>query len=261
VRIDNSSYAGLPDRMITRLQIDQTDTSGKTFLVVLAGNSTDAVWITRNGGQWWQAAASPIVSGGAPGGQLLSASLCPGPATNTLYAELVGFGAIRSDDGGQTWFTTPRWSGLNLAVEYKHYDRDPHSNQLMPIFRVRNLGSVTVPAGDLRFQYLFTPEGDAAQTYWCDWSPMCIWTSSGCSNITGTVNGGLLEIIVGQTSATVAPDQASGEIQGRVTKSDWTAYDQSNDLSFIADAYDWRLNRHVQLRDAQGRWLWGTFVP
>jgi hypothetical protein len=256
------ALAAATDSAVTRVQIDRRDASGNTFLAVKAGTSGSPVRLTRDGGKTWQATEKAIVSAAGPSAAFLSASISAAPGATTLYGQLANIGGVRSDDNGQSWFTTARSSGRNLAVEYKHYDRDPNSNQLMPLFRVRNLGSVAVPLGGLSFSYLFSPEGTAAQTYWCDYSPYCQWGSAGCTTIAGVVTGGTLKVsIASSVSAQVAPSQVSGEIQGRVAKADWTPYNQSNDFSFIASAYDWQINRRIVLADREGHWLWGTTTP
>ena len=253
VRLDQGLSANLPDRVVTRVQVDDR-LSPPAILAVFGGANSQSTWTSMNGGQTFVPSQNPIVSGGNPKPSVISGSLSPLAGDTSIYGQVIGSGAIRSDDNGQTWFQTSRWSGKNIAVEYKHIDTSD-GNQLYPALRVKNLGSVAVALNSLKFQYRFTPDGTASQTFTCDYSPF------GCNNIAGTIaNGGLLQLVIANTSATVAPGQSSGEIQGRVAKSDWSIYNQSNDYSFVREALTWRQNRHVQLFDAQGTWLFGTFA-
>jgi hypothetical protein len=62
-----------------------------------------------------------------------------------------------------------------------------------------------------------------------------------------------------KVQALVPAGQSSGRIDVRVNKSDWSAYNQADDISFISSATDWTLNRKVVLQDATDTWLWGLF--
>jgi hypothetical protein len=251
-RLDQGYSSNLPDRVVTRVQVDDT-TTPPAILVVFGGANDKSTWISQNGGQSFSSLRNPIVSAGNPRPTLLSASFSPLRGDSTLYAQVLGSGAVRTDNGGVAWFQTPRWSGKNIAVEYKHLDR-ADSNQLYPNFRVKNLGSVPVAIKGLTVRYTFTPDGSVAQNYACDFSPY------GCSNISGTVTGGSLTVSYANVNATLSENQSAGEVQNRVWKVDYSNYNQSNDYSFDKTAYDWQLNFHVQLSDAQGNWLWGTFA-
>jgi hypothetical protein len=251
-RLDQGYSANLPDRIVTRIQVDDT-INPPAILAVFGGANNQSTWISKNGGQAFAPMQNPIVASGNARPTVLSASLSPNRGDATLYGQVLGSGAIRSDDSGQTWFQTPRWSGKNVAVEFKHLDRTD-GNQLFPVFRVKNMGSVPATLKGLTFNYWFTPDGTATQSYACDSTPY------GCSNVRGAVSGAMLTVTYSNVSATVPVNQSSGEVMGRVWKSDYSAYNQNNDYSFSRDAYDWQLNRHIRLTDAQGNWLWGSFA-
>jgi hypothetical protein len=252
-RLDNGYYSPLPDRMVTRLQIDERDAGGKTFLAVFSGTGTTSTWITRTGGSAWLPASVPVTQVAGPYPNILTASLSPAPSGTTLYAQGVNLGAVRSDDDGATWFRTPRWSGRNVAVEYRRNDSNVTGNEIKASFRVKNLGSVPFAMDSIAISYAFTPDGNQAQTY------TCFYSDYGCQNISGTVAGGTLMLDFVNVHATVPAGQSSGRIDVRVNKNDWSAYNQSNDISFIASATDWTLNRKIVLQDSADAWLWGLF--
>lgn len=109
-------------------------------------------------------------------------------------------------------------------------------NQLYPRFKVVNTGTSTINLSDVKVRYYYTADGTQVQTYYCD------YTTAGTANVTGVVNllatvkptaDSYVEIGFKAGAGTLAPG-AQLEVQGRVAKSDWSNYNQSNDYSFDA---------------------------
>ncbi|MGB8451132.1 MAG: X2-like carbohydrate binding domain-containing protein [Anaerocolumna sp.] len=122
----------------------------------------------------------------------------------------------------------------NLEVQMYNNGTAASTNSLSPQFNIINNGSVPVDLAALKLRYYYTLEGTASQTFWCDWS------SVGSSNVTGTfVNMSTpkttadcyLEISFKSAAASLAPGESTF-IQTRISKSDWSSYNQSNDYSF-----------------------------
>lgn len=248
------SFAGMPQALVAKVSIDSRDLTGKTFAVDF--NSYDkSTWITRDGGTNWAMTNEAMYQGGIKG-SVHAPTFAVAGNTTTMYGSAVGRRgvplAVRTDDNGTTWFNTTRSSGFNLAVEYKHkhLESAPNGVQIMPVFRIKNLGSVPVSLADKTIEYIFSPEGTSLNWY-CDWSPY------GCTDIKATFTSYNFTLTL-PANATVAPGAVSGEIQGRVAKSDWSAFDQTNDYSYIQAAVDWTLNRRVQLR-SPAVIMWGSF--
>ncbi len=240
---------GLPSGIVTKVEIDERDASGNTLYVVV----NSRLWATYTGsGGWKEMRMSPAFSG-YPSPTPLVASVSPNPHDLSMFAQITRFSStVRSDDGGRTWFGTSRSSGRNLAVEYMHRDGDPQGNQIMPSFRVRNMGSVPVALDGLTFKYFFQPEGSTQQAVYCDWA------NNGCNHVESRLEPGVLTLTIRDAGGMVAPGDVSGAIQVRVANTDWSAQDQSNDSSYLQDATDWRVNNHVILTNAKDEWLWGT---
>jgi hypothetical protein len=249
------SIAGMPQVLVAKVAIDSRDLTGKTFAVDF--NTYDkSTWITRDGGTTWAQTNEAMFQGGIKG-SVHTPTFAIAPNTTTMYGMVVGRKgyplAVRTDDNGTTWFNTTRSSGYNMAVEYKQKAQEsgPNGVQIMPVFRIKNLGSVPVSLADKTIEYLFSPEGTASLNWYCDWSPY------GCSDVKATFTSYNFTLSL-PTNAIVAPGTTSGEIQGRVSKSDWSAFDQTNDYSYIQTAVDWTLNRRVQLRSPSVI-MWGSY--
>ncbi|HEX6290788.1 MAG TPA: cellulose binding domain-containing protein [Herpetosiphonaceae bacterium] len=145
-------------------------------------------------------------------------------------------------------------------MQYRTADTIANDSQLKPWFKIVNTGVTTVPLSELKIRYWLTAESAKPQTYYCDWAQI------GCASVTGQVvklttaranADHYLEIGFTGTPRSLAPGANSGEIQGRVAKSDWTAYDETNDYSFDVTKTtiaDW--DRVTLYRN--GTLIWGT---
>lgn len=254
-QINSGHWGSMPQNLVTSLAIDSRDASGKTFYVSFAGRTDKAVWTTRTGGQFWVPIHNPNVPayGNGIGAIVSSVSTVPGASPiATLYAT-TEYGAFRSDDDGATWFKTARWSGSNVVAENKHSDNQVVGSQLFPNIRLRNLGSVPVQVKNIKFRYRYTREGSATESYMLDYSPYTVTRSIGALNAERA-----LDLTIA-SSATVAAGQVSGEIQGRVAKSDWSNFDQSNDFSYLQTATSWTRNPYIAIY-VGGNQVWGAFA-
>ncbi len=113
----------------------------------------------------------------------------------------------------------------------------PNDNQIGPRFDVVNDGTGAVAMSALTIRYWYTADGTQAQSYDCD------WTQRGCANVTARFEklspatasaDTYLELGFTAAAGTLAAGQTSGEVQGRIHKSDWTNYAEANDYSYAA---------------------------
>ncbi len=250
------SNASMPQEVVAKVSIDSRDLTGKTFAVDFVSYN-QGTWITRDGGTTWAKTNEAMFQGGLKG-VVHTTTFAVAPNATTLYGAVIGrMGLslpVRTDDNGTTWFTTTRSSGNNLAMDYKHKEGWPYGNQLMPVFRIKNLGSVPVSLAGSTIEYLFSPQGEGAAilTWWCDWSPY------GCNDVRASFYPYNMTVTL-PSNAIVAPETVSGEIQGRVAKSDWSNFDQTKHFSYIQSALDWTLNRRVLIHTPTGGIVWGTY--
>ncbi|MBK8801689.1 MAG: hypothetical protein IPN71_06435 [Fibrobacteres bacterium] len=247
----------LPSQTVTSVAIDSRDASAKSFHVTYGGRISQAVWTTRTGGQFWSAVHNPNIPvyGGGFGTVVSDIGVAPAPGASTLYA-MTEYGPFRSDDNGTTWFSTARWSGRNLAVEYYTDSKSDPVQDIRPMIRIRNLGTTDASIAGARLRYKFTPNGTeplVATVYNTSWpwnSSVALSGTSGSETTAEYLVSGTQKIAAGATGA---------EIQSSIHKANWSAsLIQSDDFSFQADAYNWnsnpKLNPWIEL------WLNGTKV-
>mgnify|MGYP000863217752 CR=1 FL=1 len=128
-----------------------------------------------------------------------------------------------------------------VLVEYSNLNREPSSNSISPRFRITNKDNKSLNLSDVKIRYYYINDGGKSQSFWCDWS------NAGSSNVTGKFiklpsakNGAdtYLEIAFASGAGTLAPNE-SVEVQIRVTKDDWSNYNQANHYSFNSNALDY----------------------
>jgi hypothetical protein len=120
---------------------------------------------------------------------------------------------------------------LNLTVAYQN--KSSAANTINAVIKVLNQGNVPVNYEDITVRYWFTAEGNSPLNYWIDYAV------PGASNITGAFTrlsqpplGADAYLEFGFKPGILYPLSNTGNIQFRITKSDWSAFDQSNDYSY-----------------------------
>jgi hypothetical protein len=108
-------------------------------------------------------------------------------------------------------------------------------NTINTNLQLKNTGNVPVSYEDITMRYWFTADGSAPLQYWID------YTQLGASAITGVFtrlpqprNGAdaYLEFSFNPSSGVFYPLCSTGNIQYRIAKTDWSAFDQQNDYSY-----------------------------
>jgi endoglucanase len=120
---------------------------------------------------------------------------------------------------------TPPPTTSSLRVLYRNYDNNASDNQIKPGLQVVNRGTTAVSLARVKLRYWFTRDGGSTTiNTWCDYAQL------GCGTVTRSVGDGYLE--VGFTGGTLAPGAATGDIQLRLSKADWSPFDETNDASY-----------------------------
>ncbi|GGI46489.1 hypothetical protein GCM10008018_17350 [Paenibacillus marchantiophytorum] len=121
----------------------------------------------------------------------------------------------------------------NLTVQYRAADTNVNDNQIKPHFNIKNNGTTAVNLSDLSIRYYFTKDGTQAMDSWIDWALV------GGTNIqrtfvsaTGTNTDTYVELSFTSGAGSIPAGGQSGDIQLRMSKTDWSNFNESNDYSF-----------------------------
>ncbi len=128
---------------------------------------------------------------------------------------------------------TTQTPASTLAVQHKGSSAAT-SGQIGATLQATNRGTTSIGLATVSLRYWFT--GDApSPTYqvWCDWAQV------GCANLTARVvklttarTGADAYLEITFAAGNLAPGATTGDIQFRVAKSDWSAFNQANDHSY-----------------------------
>ncbi|GIP60500.1 glycoside hydrolase family 6 protein [Paenibacillus sp. FSL W8-0186] len=121
----------------------------------------------------------------------------------------------------------------NLVLQYKAADTNATDNQIKPHFNIKNNGTSAVDLSTLKIRYFFTKDGSAAVNGWIDWAQL------GASNIqisfgnhSGTNSDTYVELSFSSGAGSIAAGGQSGDIQLRMSKADWSNFNEADDYSF-----------------------------
>ncbi|GAA0136846.1 hypothetical protein YSY43_36870 [Paenibacillus sp. YSY-4.3] len=156
---------------------------------------------------------------------------------------------------------TPAGGGTstgNLVVQYKVGDTSATDNQIRPYFNIKNNGTTPVNLSGLKLRYYFTKDGTADMNASIDWAQI------GGGNISttfvsssGTNTDTYVELSFSTAAGSIPAGGQTGDIQLRMSKADWSNFNESNDYSYdgAKTAFaDW--NRVTLYQN--GTLVWGT---
>ncbi|MNJ49242.1 Endoglucanase 5 precursor [compost metagenome] len=124
--------------------------------------------------------------------------------------------------------------GSDLVVQYKDGDRNNASdNQIKPHFNIKNKGTTPVEMSSLTLRYYLTKDSSAAMNSWIDYARI------GGHNINRTFSSAsghnadtYVELSFTSGAGSIPAGGDSGEIQLRMSKVDWSNFNEENDYSF-----------------------------
>lgn len=118
------------------------------------------------------------------------------------------------------------------------------TNTINPKIKLTNMGNSPINLSDLKLRYYFTEEGTQQQGLWCDYASLV--SSSGYMNETNNITGTFEKLSKSTADADsyfeisftkdTLPANGTLELQLRVSKADWSNYNQANDYSFNPSA-------------------------
>ena len=149
-------------------------------------------------------------------------------------------------------------AATSVKIQFFNGNTASSTNTIYTNFRLVNTGTDAINLSNVKMRYYFTNDGTQNNSFACDWS------SVGNSNVTGTfvtltpvANADrYLEIGFGSGAGTLAAG-ASAEVKGRVWKSDWSNFTQTNDYSFNASASNY-IDSTTVTAYISGTIYWGT---
>ncbi|MBW4889748.1 putative Ig domain-containing protein [Mucilaginibacter sp. HMF5004] len=147
----------------------------------------------------------------------------------------------------------------HFNVFYQNQNQVANGNSISTYLNINNTGNVAVAYSDLTVRYWFTREGSSPLNLSVDYAKL------GSSKISGkfvTVspagNGAdtYLEMAVNSSAGALYPLSATGNMQYRINKSDWSAFNEANDYSYLVKGA-MAENNHITVY-YQGQLIYGT---
>lgn len=142
-------------------------------------------------------------------------------------------------NGKLVWGAEPVGVAEQLQLYASSQSSQSGTNTISSTIQVANSGNIPLNYEDISIRYWFTAEGSSPLNYWIDFADL------GSSNIQGrfvkldqpAVNADTyLEFTFKPAAGVSYPLSDCGKIKFRVSKSDWSAFNQANDHSYEAPA-------------------------
>lgn len=133
------------------------------------------------------------------------------------------------------WGTEPAAETPLVSLKAFSIAKNVTGNSISTYVDIRNEGNVAVNYNDITARYWFTADGSSPLNFWVDYAK--IGNNAVSGNFTPVspvrVNADrYLELKVNPTANTFYPFTSTGNIQYRITKSDWSNFSQANDHSY-----------------------------
>ena len=123
-----------------------------------------------------------------------------------------------------------------VKVRYQNNDSAPSDSQIKPGLQLVNTGSAALDLSTVTLRYWFTGDGGATS-----FTTNVDYAALGSANITQQVVAlpsarpgadHYLQVGFGSGAGSLAAGASTGDIQCRLNKTDWSAFDETNDYSY-----------------------------
>ncbi|MFJ6793973.1 cellulase family glycosylhydrolase [Streptomyces sp. NPDC091268] len=120
-----------------------------------------------------------------------------------------------------------------LKTRYKNNDSSPTDNAARPGLQVVNTGTASVDLSTVSVRYYFTRDGGAPTvSAWCDYAAVgCAQVKLRTVPLSTPVAGADTYLEVTFTGGMLAAGKDTGDIQLRMSKSDWSNFNEADDYS------------------------------
>ncbi len=138
----------------------------------------------------------------------------------------------------------------SLKVSYSNNGAGTTSNQIYINLKLRNLGTSDIDMSKLTIRYYFTKDSDKELKYYSDYVSMGSISTAFYDLSPATAKADKY-IEFKPSSGTIStagaqwPKQSEVNIQGRVARSDWSNFDQSNDHSYMSATSQYVENPYI----------------
>ncbi len=141
-------------------------------------------------------------------------------------------GPVTATTQADTTTPPPPPASGGVKVQYKNLDTAASDNQIKPGLAIVNTSTSSVDLSTVTARYYFTRDGGSSTVnVWCDWAAM------GCGNVKWKVvpmsspKAGADTYLEVTFVGSLAAGKATGDIQLRMSKGDWSAFNETNDYS------------------------------
>ena len=145
---------------------------------------------------------------------------------NPWLADILGVPAPTPTPG-------PGGGPASVKLQYAVGDTAATDSQMKPHFQLVNTGGADADLSNVTVRYWFTGEGAQSVNFFCDYAVM------GCGGISGSfaalatpVAGADSYVEISFSGKIVPAYGQTGVIQGRMAKSDWSNFDETDDYSY-----------------------------
>ncbi|MGW7052822.1 cellulase family glycosylhydrolase [Streptomyces sp. NPDC054887] len=120
-----------------------------------------------------------------------------------------------------------------VKVRYKNNDASATDNAIRPGLQVANTGSTPLDLSTVSVRYYFTRDGGAPSvSAWCDYAAVgCAQVKLKVVPLTSPVTGADAYLEVTFAGGSLAAGKDTGDIQLRMSKSDWSNFNEADDYS------------------------------
>ncbi|TPN87769.1 cellulase family glycosylhydrolase [Aquimarina algicola] len=151
--------------------------------------------------------------------------------------------------------TVTEQTSADLVVEYLDGGSgNSNDSAINPHFRIINNGNQEFAYSDITIRYWFTSEENNILNFWCDWAQLGTEFVNGSF---GQVSGiDFVEVSFDNTAGVLKGLSNSGAIQTRFAKTNWSAFDETNDYSYDDTKTSFTSHDRVTLY-VNGSLVWG----
>ncbi|GHN02040.1 hypothetical protein WSM22_35290 [Cytophagales bacterium WSM2-2] len=158
--------------------------------------------------------------------------------TNSSYAD--NSNITLYINGTLVWGTEPAAEAQVLSLKVTAESKNPATTNTISTFvNISNEGNTPIDYKDLSARYWFTADGSSPLNFWLDYAKIGNSAVSGHFVTVSPIRTNAdtyLELKVTPTQSTFFPLSSTGTIQYRVSKSNWSNFNQLNDHSYQAGA-------------------------